>query len=151
MRNSDMLLTALSSGDPSDKTTSAALDALREDAGCDLLGAVLTVTRAWRAGVDARDLAQATAAVADGSPFRVAVLSEIAGYARPDFPTSLTVVVIEGESPPLFHEVSNEPDGGWFGPMTCTVGARWVLGVVSKERDRIETEVTSPLRRPRRK
>jgi len=151
MRNSDMLLAAVSSGDATDNTISAALDALREDASCDLLGAVLAVARTWRAGVDARDLARATAAIAEGSPFRTAVLSKIAEYARPDFPTSLTAIVVEGATPPLFHETSEIENGGWFGPMTCTVGCRWVLDAVDCERERIEHEVTSPLRRPRRK
>lgn len=136
MRNSDTLLKLVSDGNHEDALIARALDALQEDAGCQLLSAVLAVATAWRAGCDARDLRDATAAIADGSPYRGALLSAIAACAFPDFPTSLTAVVVEGDCPPVFLETSEQEDGGWFGPMTCTVGCRWILARVADEKEK---------------
>jgi hypothetical protein len=127
VKDSDMLLAAVSAGDSADTTISAALDALQEDARCDLIGAVLCVARAWKAGCDARDLTRATQAVSEGAPHRAAILSAIAACAWPDFPTQMTIVVMEGDSPPCFPDIPTPSRGDWFGPCTATVGAKWVL------------------------
>lgn len=133
MKNSDMMLAAVSSGDGSDGTVSAALDALREDASCDYLGAVLAVARAWRAGEDARTLKTATEALAVGGPYRETLLDFIRPYMFPHTATTLDVYVVDGDFPPWYPDPTYGQDDIFTGPMQCSVGARWILRVLEEQ------------------
>ena len=127
MNSQQLMLNAINGGLEDDATTSAALDAIREESNCSLLAAVLEVARVWKAARDAREHTDAVKLLAEDSPYRDelqrSILAECLNVPEG---TSATIVTVEGDQWP--HAVLT-PDWTAHGhpPVaTVTVGAVWV-------------------------
>lgn len=127
VNSQELLLNAITNGLEDDGTTSAALDAIREESGCSLLAAVLEVARVHRAARSARDITEATGYLADGSAIKdhLTKLVEDNCLNLPD-DALVTVTVVEGDAPPIGQ--FNVGDNGIYPyPLaSITVGALWV-------------------------
>lgn len=148
MTNSDQILTLISSSVHDDTTIAAALDALREDTGCDLLGAVLNVAHTWNAGCLARQIAAAAKALRSGSPIRSALMAVIVAecpLADEDGSALVTIVtgdvwphLLGGPIPSARHGRINQHIG---------VGALWVNGRAAVIRSNLRKAARAARRR----
>lgn len=93
MSNTELMLAAISNGLDDDGTTSAALDAIREESGCNLLAAVLEVARVHNAARANIDIAEATKHLAVGSPVRADLTRSILGEC-PNVPSGATALIL---------------------------------------------------------
>lgn len=127
MTSQELLLQAITNGLEDDGTTSAALDAIREESGCTLLAAVLEVARVHSASKAARTLTEATSFLAEGSPIRDELRASIQAECA-DVPTrAFFVVVVEnGDQWPRSVRNSQFSDGEWVYGWQISVGAEWV-------------------------
>lgn len=146
MSSSEKFIELITNSVDDDATISAALDALREDRGFDLLDAVMAVAAARRAGVDAREVAAALKLIEKGSPIRSAMLAALkAECSEIEDEAKVTVEVVPGDQWPEGYDTSLLfIDGGYIAG-NITVGAQWILSRAPTIRHNLAA------RRPRRR
>lgn len=133
MTDSQLILATITSGVQDDATTAAALDAIREESGGTLLSAVLEVARAWHAGRNARDLAEANTYLAADSTLREALVQATALECHNVTEGAhITLVVEEGDRRPEAIDTSLFADGVWMGMYHVRVGALWIKRVANR-------------------
>lgn len=148
MTNTELMLVAITSGLEDDGTTAAALDAIREESGCTLLGAVLEVARVWHAARKKRDLAEATSYLAKDSTIKADLEQEIAAECpNVSVGAYITIITEEGDHWPRAVDTSLFADGAWVRSFHISVGALWVKRVAN----RLMLERERAARRPRRR
>lgn len=148
MRNSDSLLAAITSGDVTEDTISAALDSLREDRDCTLLAAVLEVANAYTAAKSAEEISEAQTSLLEGGPvwraLRLSIMRACLNLSADTF--SWIMVTAGGDQPLANFSIDNGTTP--VGQIACVlVGARWVL----RERDRLMKKRDQRLERDRRR
>lgn len=137
MTNSNLMLAALTAGLADDGTTSAALDAIREESGCTLLAAVLEVARVWNSARANAELREAAGLLADKGPFGEALKQAIAAECPNISPGAyLTIVPEAGDMWPRAIDTSLFADGDWVRAFHVSVGARWI----KREASRLQVE-----------
>lgn len=148
MNNSELILARITRDDHADHTICAALDALREEGGFSMLDAVLAVGAAYHAGRNARDIAEASAYLAEDSAIKNHLTEVIRNNALnlPDGAYT-TISVIEGNAPPLAHDNSLDAITHTVALAAITVGALWVKRVASQIMVEQERAAGKPKRR----
>jgi len=134
MRTSSLMLAAIESGDWSDATIKATLDAIQEDFGHDLRTAVLMVSHFLRDARDAAILRPArTASMPTGrlTPLVRTLINQAVGFP----PTAVPMVkVVAGEEAPCALLPLQVHGRKLIDQNTIQVGAAWLL-------DRLELPV----------
>jgi hypothetical protein len=121
------MLRALESGDVSDTTVSAALDALRESGALSLLGAIREVLATVESGLQAREIAGACSTIEDSAPYREQLLRECRAIACVPTQEASTVFVISGDGAPSAFRTPGPDSAVAWGEWQVYVGARWLL------------------------
>lgn len=127
MSDAELILKTITSTRPDDGTVSAAMDALREDAGEDWIGAAEAVVTAWRAAIDAEQLRAAAELIRHDAPLRYVLMRDILNHVGIEQDQPYTSLIVAGNQAPLSRVVTYNGSAPNWGQFLVLVGARWLL------------------------
>lgn len=120
------LRAALKSGDFSDETVAAALDAFREQEGLSYIDALNCVVTEYRAQLEAKTIARAARLLAKDSPLAWELVWRVWQYIGAPQEERGEVYVIAGRNPPTFLRWMDQSTDGAV-QRAAAVGAGWLI------------------------